>query len=147
MVGNHKLIGYTKFAFVSSSICEGSNFNLKYGVYRTTATQSIVVSGTRQLKQVAAKTSRDNVKLARNIQSDKLWSRLSTSKFLTDFMEGLMCDLFDKCDYEVIYVGNKSWHVFYSSILREHNLLQNGPDNKPVPRFDRVRIVTLDGSC
>ena len=146
MVCHHKQMGKTKFSFVSSSICEGTNYSLKYGVYKTKATQSIHVSGTNQIKQTEAKTRRDNITLARNVITSKLWTKLPTSKCLCDYIEGLICDMVDTSDYEVVYVGNKTWLVFHSSIMRHHRreIFQNPSGDSQTIAFDRCRIVSID---
>ena len=148
MVCHHKHMGKTKFSFNSSSICEGGNFSLKYGVYKIKATHSIHISGTNQIKQVEAKTRRDNVKLARNVHSSKLWSKLPSMFHLSDYIEGLVCNMADTSDYEVIYRGNLTWLVYHSSILHFHTgeVKQSSDEDSQVVKYDRVRTVTVDGS-
>lgn len=134
----------TTFDFIGDSIVEAVNFTVKSGIMSVSNSMDISNSAFLQIKKAEYKASRELLIMSKKINAKKTWTSSKTSKYLTDYAEGLACSNFDKrTQYTNRYIGNKSWFVVSSHIFDE----KYGTDteklfDKPLS-FLRCRNVTI----
>ena len=133
------------FDFIGDSIVESANFNLKKGPISVNNNMDIACSALTQVKATEKKSSKEIVKSAKKINVSKIWTISKTSKYLTDYAEGIACANFDRKDqYTSRYIGLHTWVVCASSVIDD--ILNNRSDKQLPPTFSRVRIVSLDNN-
>ena len=93
---HHHFLTTTNFDFLGDSFIEALNQSIKNGPISVNAKMDLSNSGFTQLKATSATSIKRKLECAKNVNTQKLWSKSQTSQYLTIYAEGLMCDVFDR---------------------------------------------------
>jgi hypothetical protein len=141
-----KFIRTATLGFSGSSLVEVTNIAIKRGTHAAKPNQKIDRSGENQRRQVEMRQQNHNVQMAQSLRRNKLWTVSMTKDALTDYAEGVACanqDLWQ--NYCIVCADKNSYLVFDKELLKEGQQEANDKDwASPIPRFSRVRIVTID---
>ena len=128
------------FDFLGDSIVESVNFSLKKGNLKVSSKMDISNSGFTQLKSTEAKYMKEYIASAKAINRTNTWTQSKTSKYLTDYCEGLACLNYDRSnEYTFRKVSHNTFYVTHKSNLDELNTSQNKTN---IPRFARILVIT-----
>ena len=132
--------------YIGSSIVEGANPGIKNGDFGTKSTMRLDTSTQQQLKQVTERSKKKNIQMAREMNSNIIWSRSGTKQILTKYMESIVVKNFDgRLNYDVCYNGNFTWYVMNKAIMEYHNNSQSSQhNNHKYCRFVRVYQINAD---
>ena len=138
------------FDTMCASAHEGTNFGLKNHSLPVKANASMSTNAKTMGMQAKMKTAELDDEAYRNVaRSSKMWSTLPTAEHVTPFAEGLVHGIMDRNElYEPKRVGKMEFEVS-CSICVEPFLADETKKDSPIPRFHRIRRVTVgkDGIC
>ena len=140
----------------TSSAHEGTNFGLKSNAAAMKPTMSMDTASQAMIvhAKVLGITQEQQLYLDYH-KSNKLWSTLPTSPFTTSFAEGLIMEVWKRRHlYKGTRIGDRQFQVHYMGHGRiestgavdcEHESRAVEPHHALIPKFDRIRTVTIEG--
>ena len=115
---NHFFLKSVTLGFIGSSIVEGMNQSIKYGAYASKPTMGIDKSSENQVRSAETQALKSYIEVGKSINKVNIWTRSSTSNFLTDYMEGIAVKNFDnRTMYAVSCFALNTWMVTLQAII------------------------------
>ena len=138
------------FDTMCASAHEGTNHGLKSHSIPMKANASMTTTAKTLAMQAQLKTAELEQEAYRNVvKSNKVWSSLPTADHLPPYPEGLVHAVMDRDGlYDAKRVGHRQFDVTCNAEVEPY-LADAVLDESPIPRFSRVRRVTIDdkGVC